>query len=308
MAINTAPGYPQTSGVLIPEVWSGKLLVKFYDATVAAATANTDYEGEIQAQGDKVWIRTVPDISIFDYTKGSSLPIQRPESSKISLNIDRAKGWNFAVDNIDKFQSDIPFMDKWAMDASTQLKIRWDTDYLGSIYLSAAAANKGALAGKQSASINLGAAGAPLQLTTANVVNFLIDCGNVLDEQSVPEEDRFVILPAWAVALLKKSNLQQAYLTGDTVSVIRNGRVGDIDRFTVYSSNLLSTFIDSSGGNPKCWNAIAGQKSAVTFASQFTENDTIKAESTFGWLARGLQVCGWQVINPVALVAAVIRQ
>lgn len=33
------------SGTYIPEIWSGKLLEKFYAATVFAAIANTDYEG-----------------------------------------------------------------------------------------------------------------------------------------------------------------------------------------------------------------------------------------------------------------------
>ena len=34
------PGYGQ---VFIPTIWSGKLIEKFYDATVLAAISNTDY-------------------------------------------------------------------------------------------------------------------------------------------------------------------------------------------------------------------------------------------------------------------------
>jgi len=33
------------SGNYIPEIWSGKLLEKFYEATVFAHISNTDYEG-----------------------------------------------------------------------------------------------------------------------------------------------------------------------------------------------------------------------------------------------------------------------
>ncbi len=33
------------SGTYIPEIWSGKLIEKFYKATVFAAISNTDYEG-----------------------------------------------------------------------------------------------------------------------------------------------------------------------------------------------------------------------------------------------------------------------
>jgi hypothetical protein len=45
MSFPVAAGQPTTypySGTFIPEIWSGKLLVKFYDATVLTAIANTD--------------------------------------------------------------------------------------------------------------------------------------------------------------------------------------------------------------------------------------------------------------------------
>jgi hypothetical protein len=45
MAFPTAAGFPQQSGVMIPEVWSAKILVKFYEACVLAAISNTEYEG-----------------------------------------------------------------------------------------------------------------------------------------------------------------------------------------------------------------------------------------------------------------------
>jgi hypothetical protein len=34
---------PPYSGTFIPEIWSGKLIEKFYAATVLAAISNTDY-------------------------------------------------------------------------------------------------------------------------------------------------------------------------------------------------------------------------------------------------------------------------
>src|SRR5215471_7396117 len=51
---------PPYSGTFIPEIWSGKLIEKFYASTVLAAISNTDYEGEIRNQGDKVHIRPKP--------------------------------------------------------------------------------------------------------------------------------------------------------------------------------------------------------------------------------------------------------
>lgn len=50
--INSGPNYNNrtTSSIapgsrFIPEIWSSKLVTKFYDSTVLAAISNTDYEG-----------------------------------------------------------------------------------------------------------------------------------------------------------------------------------------------------------------------------------------------------------------------
>ena len=45
MPVGAAAGTPQYSGVFIPEVWSGTMLVKFYAACVLADISNTDYAG-----------------------------------------------------------------------------------------------------------------------------------------------------------------------------------------------------------------------------------------------------------------------
>ena len=43
-----------------------------------------------------------------------------------------------------------------------------------------------------------------------------------------------------------------------------------------------------------------------TFASQMTEMETIRSESTFGNIIRGLQVYGYQVVKPEALATGVV--
>jgi hypothetical protein len=52
MSFPTAHGAAQYSGNFIPEICSAKLIEQFYDATVLAAIANTDNEGEINSMGD----------------------------------------------------------------------------------------------------------------------------------------------------------------------------------------------------------------------------------------------------------------
>src|SRR5262247_2656859 len=96
---------PAYSGTFIPEIWSGKLIEKFYAAPVLAAISNTDYEGEIKNLGDKVKIRTKPTITIRDYQSDMQLTVDRPSGATVELQIDYAKYFNLALDDVMRLQS-----------------------------------------------------------------------------------------------------------------------------------------------------------------------------------------------------------
>ena len=298
MAYPLAAGMPNYSGTFIPTIWAGKLLEKFYDASVVPQISNTDYEGLISAQGDTVNIRTVPNVTIRNYSAGQPLQVERPDSPMVTLNIDQGRYFNLVLDDVMEIQSDINLMNTWSSDASEQLKINIDTYVLANVAVDVAAVNKGATAGRLSANLNLGATGAAVQLTKANIIDKLLEMGQVLDEQNVPETGRWVVMPAWAIRLLKSSDIKDASLTGDGASPLRNGRVGMIDRFTLYSSNLLPRYVDTN--NP--FDIIAGHKVGLTFATQITKTETLRSESTFGTLMRGLQVFGMKVVKGASLV------
>lgn len=298
MAYPLAAGMPHYSGTFIPTIWAGKLLEKFYDASVVPQISNTDYEGLISAQGDTVNIRTVPNVTIRNYSAGQPLQVERPDSPMVTLNIDQGRYFNLVLDDVMEIQSDINLMNTWSSDASEQLKINIDTYVLANVAVDVAAVNKGATAGRLSANLNLGATGAAVQLTKANIIDKLLEMGQVLDEQNVPETGRWVVMPAWAIRLLKSSDIKDASLTGDGASPLRNGRVGMIDRFTLYSSNLLPRYVDTNSP----FDIIAGHKVGLTFATQITKTETLRSETTFGTLMRGLQVFGMKVVKGDALV------
>jgi hypothetical protein len=211
--------------------------------------------------------------------------------------------FGFTCDDIDAYQSDIKLMNTFSADAAEQMKIAIDSDVLDTICADYAtvgtipAANQGATAGVISSSYNLGAAAtdAPVQITKANVLEYIVDCGTVLDEQNVPESGRWLLIPSWFANLIKKSDLKDASMTGEGSAVIRNGRLGILDRFTLYQSNNLYT------DNTHNYFCLFGTNSAITFASQMTKMETLRAESTFGDLVRGLNVYGFKVVVPQAL-------
>ena len=309
MAFPVSPGRPNYSGNFIPEIWSGKLIENFYDATVLAAISNTTYEGEIRQFGDTVNIRTTPEITIRNYVKGQTLQVENPDKPKIQLLIDKGEYFACVEDDVDKVQSDIALMDTWSKDASERMKIQIDSRVLTDMLPDIDALNKGANAGRISGTYDLGTTGAPLTVTkdgasaTTSVVDLIVDMGTVLDEANAPEQDRFVVIPAKMAGLIKKSELKDASLTGDNMSVIRNGRLGMIDRFTVYVSHNLRR---SGSGSSAQFSIIAGHKMGFTFASQMTNMETIRSESTFGNIIRGLQVYGYKVVKGEALSEAVV--
>ena len=92
MAISSSSGsfsFAAGEQHFIPEIFSKKLQAKFYKQTVLAEVTNNDYEGEISGQGDKVNIRTVPAVTVADYT--GSLTYADVTSSTVELNINKAK-------------------------------------------------------------------------------------------------------------------------------------------------------------------------------------------------------------------------
>jgi len=300
MAFATSSGHPAYTGNFIPEIWSGKLIENFYDATVLAAISNTDYEGEIRNMGDTVNIRTTPEITIQTYVKGQTLSVENPDKAKLQLIIDKGEYFACVEDDVDQVQTDMNLMDMWSKDASERMKIKIDQRVLTDLLPDVSANNKGQTAGAISGNIDLGVAGNPEALTTANVIGKIVDMGTVLDEANCPEGDRFLVIPAKMAGLIKQSDLKDASITGDGSSPLRNGRLGMIDRFTVYVSHNLKK---TSTGE---FSVIGGHKMGFTFASQMTNMETIRSETTFGNIIRGLQVYGYKVVKPEALATMIV--
>lgn len=288
-----------SSSQFIPEIWSGKLVEKFYDATVFGEIANTDYEGEIKNMGDNVVIRTTPTLTIRDYLIGQSLNYENPTSPSVDLPINKGKYFAFEVDDVDRLQADIDLMDDWSGDGGEQMKIAVDTQVLAGLSTDIDSTTKGLTAGRISLDINLGTTGTPVALDKTNILDKILDMGTALDEQNVPESGRWLVLPAWACNLIKKSDIKDASLSGDGTSTLRNGRVGMIDRFMIYMSNNINSQTD---GANLTFNIIGGHKAGLTFAAQMTKMETLPNPNSFGQLVRGLTVYGFKVIEGKYLV------
>ena len=320
-AFDTNPSY---SGAFIPTLWSGKLLAKFYQNTMLSEVTNTDYEGELKNQGDTVRIRLAPSISISDYTVGQSLSYEVPTPIFQDMQVNKGKYFGVQVNDVLSYQADMNLMNMFTEDAAKQLKIQIENEVFFNSFVTEgpAAANIGATAGAISAAYNLGTDVTPIdQATPENVLKAILRMSTVLDEQNVPEDGRFLVISPFDRHLLMQSNIAQAYFTGDQSSTIRTGKIGMLDRFSVYVSNLLpkgeagkalvaGLSATSTGGAVTDAKArrtmIAGTKAAVSFAMTINKTEPLRNQTDFGDIVRGLAVYGRKVVKPEALVTVTV--
>lgn len=321
-AFDTNPSY---SGSFIPQLWSNKLNAKFFANTMMTEIANTSWEGEIKNQGDSIRIRTAPSITINDYAgAGTTLSSEVPVPIFQDLQINKGKYFSVQVNDVLAHQADMDLMNMFTDDAAKQLKIAIENECFFQWFVTegAAAANKGATAGAISASYGLGTDLVPVnQATSGEMLKMILRMSAALDEQNVPEEGRWLIMSPHDRHILMQSDIAQAYFTGDQSSIVRTGKIGMLDRFTVYVSNLLpkgttgkatvagltatSAGATLSNAKPRRM-MVAGTSDAVTFASQITKTEPLRNQTDFGDIVRGLSVYGRKVVKPEALVTALI--
>src|SRR6185369_10044877 len=127
----------------IPQVWSARLLASLKKTLVYGQTGivNRDYEGEIREKGNTVKINSIGAVTVSDHTKNSD--ISAPEALNDSdqvLVIERAKYFNFQVDDVDRVQQMPSVMDQAMQEAAYALADAAD-QYIAGLYTGANANN-----------------------------------------------------------------------------------------------------------------------------------------------------------------------
>lgn len=303
MAVGTAAGYPQRSGIVIPEIWAKKANIKLYDKTCLKDITCSDFEEELKEEGDVAHIKNTGDGTLRRYYKGQDMITEDIEDTLIDLVVDQSWYYSFKCDDIDGHQAKggaNQLMKDWADDMGHKAAEKFDDIVLNDIDADADDDNVGTTAGAISGSFNLGTSGSPIAITKADILDYIVDCGTVLSENKCPREDNWFVMPAWATGMIKKSDLQDASLTGDGKSILRseNGRLGKIDRFEIYESNILDPVTD---GSYTAYNMLFGWKKATAFAAQMTKTRKVEPFTTWATAMQGLFVFGYKVLRPQGL-------
>ena len=135
MAFSSAAGYGNLpNGNFSPVIYSKQVQLAFRKASVVEAVTNNDYFGEIANMGDTVKIIKEPEITVKEYTRGTTILPQDLDDEDFSLTIDKSNYYAFKIDDIEDAHSHINFMSLASDRAAYRLADQFDQDVLG--YLS----------------------------------------------------------------------------------------------------------------------------------------------------------------------------
>ena len=322
MAFGSAAGYGNLpSGNFAPQIFSQKVLKFFRRASVAEDITNTDYTGEIENFGDTVNIIKEPTITVSSYTRGSVVNTQNLADDQITLTVDQANAFAFKIDDIEERHSHVNFEALATSSGAFSLKRKYDANVLQTLSDGAgiAGADDASLSGGLTTTNSaLGTASAPINVETDDAgINLMLLMARVLDDQSVPEENRwFVAPPIFYEKMFQAGNkIAEVQVTGDASSNLRNGLAtpGTLAGFRCYKSTALNSTagtdqVTLSGvATDASENVIlAGHISSTSTASHIAKTEVVRSTESFSDVVRGLHVFGRKVLRPEALVRGII--
>ena len=310
MAFNSASGHNNLpSGNFTPEIFSQKVLKFFRRASVAEDITNTDYAGEIENFGDTVRIIKEPTITVSSYARGSVVNPQDLADDQITMVVDQANAFAFKIDDIEERQSHVNFEALATSSGAYSLKRKYDANILQA--MADGAGNTGT---------SVGTAGAPIDITGSGnedaAVNLLMTMARILDDQTVPEENRWFVAPPifYENAFKAGAKFAEVQVTGDGTTPLRNGLVmaGNIAGFNCYKSTALNNsgtdvVTVTSQDTTNDFVVLAGHMSSTATASHIAKTEVVRSTETFSDIVRGLHVFGRKVIRPEAIVQGVVK-
>lgn len=265
------------------EVWAAELLQSFLKQNKFSSTTvcNRSYEGDV-AGAKSVKITSISRPTVAPYTEGvTSITYESLTDAQRTLAIDQSYYFAFQVGDIAKAQSANggALMTEAAREAGAGLAENAD-EYVRTII------------GTDTAAGNI--VGATSITTSALAVARLVAHKQLLDENNVPQEGRYTIVPSWFHSLLVLDDNFMAYDAITSGGRLQNGVVGRALGFDIIQANYALTAGDD-------WRVYSGHPSAITFANQIDKVEALRPESAFSDALKGLHVYGAKVTRPSAL-------
>lgn len=265
----------------VGEVWSQKINATLDKTCAMLQCVNRDWQNDADKGAKKINIITPKTISASAYT-GSIPSYGTLSTTPTVLELSQKIYFGVTVPDIEEVQSNISILDTVVESAKKGIEEKIDS-FLFSLHAGADEGNQ------------IGSSEAPEKISTTNIYSKFVALAKKLKISGALNGSNagwVVVHPDIEEQILLCDNFIGATDAGD--KAIREGAIGKIAGLDVFVSNNV-------GKNSDHYVVLAGTQRAITYASQLAKIETIRAESSFNSLVRGLYVFGGLVVNPSAL-------
>ena len=263
----------------IPTIWSETLYSELNKHFVAVNHCNRDFEGDIKSKGSVVNICGVGDITIKDYTANTDMSTpQELEDSVTKLEINRAKFFNFQIDDINKAQASPKLMEAAMQKAAEAIANEADR-HVFSLYN-----NAGKIIIKATDD-------------TTPIFDKILEAREFLYENNVGDNvELFLEVSPKIASIILRDKTNSAFCSSNT---IENGYLGSIFGCKIFVCNNISISNTAASNVHHC---ILRTKRAIAFADQLSEVEAYRPEKRFADAVKGLHLYGAKVIYPKEMV------
>lgn len=219
---------------LSPTYWSKIMGVKLYKKNVFRNIASFREEA-VLTNGLKVDRPYRADVYVQAYTKGTALTAQDITANSDQLTVDKIFAALIYVDDVDKIQNKWDAASAWSEEVVTRLSNQIDADCLFSAgYEANDTVDYNDLDSNQTA-------GAPIILTTSNVLNMFTVTARKLDVNNVDSANRFMVISPQVKQVLLTYLAGRESILGDKTG--EAGNIGSYMGLQLYVSNNLTAMI-----------------------------------------------------------------
>lgn len=283
----------------VPELWRAPIDVALRTKLIYASdlVVNREYEGDIRDMGDTVRVTSVGRPTVIDYVPGPGGTTLVPEpvnTGQRVFQVDQAKAWSIAVDDVDKQQARADVMPV-AMNEAGYAVVKLMDQYVANLYTQVPTAIAGLTVDDKTPT--------SWDIEAAKVYNeILVPLGVKLDEMDVPEDGRYCIMPPWLYGVLQRDKRFIEYQRSANAAALRTGQMGNANSFEILKSNHVP---QSTANN---YVITAGTNKAITFAEQITELEPYRPQEGFMDAMKALHVFGSKVFRTDHIVKCTVTR
>ena len=268
----------------IPTIWSETLYSELNKNFVAVNHCNRDFEGDIKSKGSVVNICGVGDITVSDYTANTDMTTPQQLSDTLTkLEINRAKFFNFQIDDVNKAQASPKLMEA-AMQKAAEAIANEADNYVFSLYTEAGETIEEQVS------------------DTSSLFNLILRAREILYSNNVNDSTELFleVSPKIAVSILRDKSMV-GYLNNNA---LETGYLGSLFGCKIFVCNNINTSQSNSEITHHC---ILRTKRAIAFADQLSEVEAYRPEKRFADAVKGLHLYGAKVVYPREMVCINVR-